>query len=117
MQIIKGKTNIDFIGKRRIALLISSLLNLAIIVGIAIFGFNLGVDFAGGTLVEVKFKEPLDAELVREAGKKGELHDLQVQRIGSETDASFLLRMGGTTQRTADAATKAEAAVKALGDV
>ncbi len=117
MQIIKGKTNIDFIGKRRVALLISSLLNLAIIVGIAFFGFNLGVDFAGGTLVEVKFKEALDPEALREAGKKGNLHDLQVQRIGSDTDASFLLRMGGTTQLTPDAAEKAQAAVKGFGEV
>jgi len=116
MHIIKGKTNIDFIGKRRIALLISSLLNLGIIVGIAIFGFNLGVDFAGGTLVEVKFKEELQPDQLREAGKKGNLHDLQVQRIGSDADSSFLLRMGGTTQLTPDAAEKAVAAVKALGE-
>ena len=43
MQIIKHKTNIDFIGKRKPALFISSVLNLAILVGIAIFGFNFGV--------------------------------------------------------------------------
>lgn len=117
MHIIKGKTNFDFIGKRRVALLISSLLNLGIIVGIAIFGFNLGVDFAGGTLVEVKFKEPLEADVVREAGKKGDLHDLSVQRIGSDADASFLLRMGGTTQLTAEVAKKAEDAVRSLGEL
>jgi preprotein translocase subunit SecF len=34
---------------------ISSVLNLAIIVGIATVGFNYGVDFAGGTMVELKF--------------------------------------------------------------
>ena len=112
MQIIKGKTNIDFISKRRIALLISSLLNLGVLVGIAIFGFNLGVDFAGGTLVEVKFKEPISADAVREAGNKGDLHDLTVQRIGADDDASFLLRMGGTTQLTPDAAVKAEMCIR-----
>lgn len=117
MQIIKGKTNIDFIGKRRIALLLSSLLNLGIIVGIAIFGFNLGVDFAGGTLVEVKFKEPIEADAIREAGKKGDLHDLQVQRIGADSDASFLLRMGGTTQLTEQGAKAAEQAVQSLGKI
>ncbi len=117
MQIIKGKTNIDFIGKRRIALLLSSLLNLGIIVGIAIFGFNLGVDFAGGTLVEVKFKDPIEADAIREAGKKGDLHDLQVQRIGADSDASFLLRMGGTTQLTEQGAKQAEAAVQGLGKI
>ena len=62
MQLIKTKTHIDFIGKRRPALFVSSILNLAIIVGIAIFGFNFGVDFAGGTVVELKFKRPVNAE-------------------------------------------------------
>ena len=60
MQIIKHKTNIDFIGKRQDrALHLSSVLNLAILVGIAIFGFNFGVDFAGGTVVELKFDHPI----------------------------------------------------------
>ncbi len=41
MQIIKGKTNIDFIGKRRIAILLSTAVNIAIVVGIAVLGFKL----------------------------------------------------------------------------
>src|SRR5260370_35682241 len=98
MQIIKHKTNIDFIGKRRPAIFISSVLNLAIIVGIAIFGFNFGVDFAGGTVVELKFKHRISAEKVRKRAQAAGLHDVSVQGIGSSDENSFLLRMGGVTQ-------------------
>ncbi len=114
MRIIKHKTNIDFIGKRRPALFISSVLNLAIIVGISIFGFNYGVDFAGGTVVELKFNHRVNAEEVRKRAQAGGLHDVSVQGIGSADENSFLLRMGGVTQLTQESATKAEAAIKAL---
>ncbi len=65
MQILKNKTHIDFIGKRKPAVFISTIVNLAIILGIAIFGLNLGVDFAGGTVVEVKFVHSISAGDVR----------------------------------------------------
>ena len=116
MQIIKHKTNIDFIGKRRIALFISSLLNLAIVVGIAVVGFKLGVDFAGGTLVEIKFPYAIDAQAVREAAVKGGLHEPQVQGIGSTDAHSFLLRMGGVTQLTDETAKSAETAIRSYTD-
>jgi preprotein translocase subunit SecF len=117
MQIIKNKTNIDFISKRRIALFISSVVNIGIIVGIAIFGFNFGVDFAGGTLVEVKFPYSISAADVRIAAHKGGLPEPQVQAIGAASENSFLLRMGGVTQLTAEAATTAEAAIRTTGDI
>lgn len=117
MQIIKGKTNFDFIGKRKVALYISSVINLAIIVGIAIFGFNFGVDFAGGTLVEVKFAKPTTAEQVREGAVKGGLSEPQVQGIGSADESNFILRMGGVTQLTEESEKAAEAAVRGLGEV
>lgn len=114
MQIIKGKTNIDFIGKRRIAILLSTAVNIAILVGIAGFGFNWGVDFAGGTLVEVKFNGLVTAEQVREGAVKGGLHEPQVQSIGSAQDSTFMLRMGGVTQLTAESEQLAEKAIRAL---
>jgi preprotein translocase subunit SecF len=117
MQIIKHQTRIDFIGKRRPALFISSILNLGIIVGIAIFGFNFGVDFAGGTVVELKFKHSIGAQEVRTRAQKGNLHDVSVQRIGSADENSYLLRLGGMTQLTKEGAQRAEAAVRALGSV
>ncbi len=117
MQIIKNKTNIDFIGKRRIAVLISTAVNLVILVGIAVFGFNYGVDFAGGTVVEVKFPYDISAQAVRQAADKGGLPDVTVQGIGGEKDNSFLLRMGGVTQLTRDSATAAEQALRGTGEV
>lgn len=117
MQIIKGKTNFDFIGKRRIAIYISSILNLAIIIGIAAVGFNFGVDFAGGTVVEVKFKDTATEDSVREGATKGGLREPQVQRIGSADENSFMLRMGGVTQLTEENEKQAEAAIRSSGEV
>lgn len=117
MQIIKGKTNIDFIGKRKIAIFISSVLNIAILIGIVIFGFNFGVDFAGGTLVEVKFKQAATPQSVREGATKGGLKEPQVQGIGAAEENSFILRMGGVTQLTEESEKAAEAAIRGLGEV
>jgi len=114
MHIIKGKTNIDFIGKRKIALLLSTAANIAILVGIAAVGFNMGVDFAGGTLVEVKFGGTMTAERVREGATKGGLQEPQVQSIGSAEDNTFILRMGGVTQLTAENEKLAEDALRKI---
>ena len=117
MQILKHKTNIDFIGKRRPALFISSVLNLAILVGIAIFGFNFGVDFAGGTVVELKFNHPIRADEVRARALAAGLHDVSVQGIGSSSENSYLLRLGGVTQLTPESAVTAQKALEALGGI
>jgi preprotein translocase subunit SecF len=117
MQILKKKTTIDFIGKRRPAIFISSVLNLAIVVGIATVGFNYGVDFAGGTVVELKFDHSVKPEEVRQRAQAAGLHDVSVQRIGSADENNYLLRLGGMTQLTPETAAKAEDAIRALGPV
>ena len=80
MQLLKHKTSIDFIGKRRPAIFISSILNLAIVVGIATVGFHYGVDFEGGTVVELKFDHHVTPEEVRKRAQAAGLHDVSVQR-------------------------------------
>ena len=117
MEIIKGRTSFDFIGKRRVAVFVSTVLNLSILIGIAVWGFNFGVDFAGGTVVELKFQASTDAEAVREGSTRGGLKEPQVQRIGSTDENSFMLRMGGVTQLSAETEKAAEAAIRALGEV
>jgi len=115
MQLLKHKTSIDFIGKRRPAIFISSVLNLAIVVGIATVGFNYGVDFAGGTVVELKFDHNVTPEEVRQRAQSAGLHDVSVQRIGATDENDYMLRLGGMTQLTPDSAAKAQDAIKALG--
>ncbi len=117
MEFLKTKTNIDFIGKRRIAVGISTALNVLILVGIALFGFNLGVDFAGGTVVEVKFKQPTSVEDVRRRAEAGGLEGVTVTPIGSAGENSFLLRMGGVTQLTEQNRDQVKAALEGLGQV
>ncbi|MGO9830169.1 MAG: protein translocase subunit SecF [Myxococcaceae bacterium] len=111
MQILKKTPNIDFIGKRRPAVFISTVLNLAILVGLFTVGFNFGVDFAGGTVVELKFNHPIRADEVRARAEAAGLKDVSVQGIGAASENSFLLRLGGTTQLTAE---NAQAVLKAL---
>jgi preprotein translocase subunit SecF len=117
MQILKNQTNIDFIGKRKPAIFISTVLNLIILVGIATWGFNFGVDFAGGTVVEVQFNKPTNAAEVRKRAEAGGLPDVSVQSIGAANENSFLLRLGGVTQLTEESAAKAKEAIQALGPV
>jgi preprotein translocase subunit SecF len=117
MRILKHKTNIDFIGKRKPALFISSVLNLAILVGIAIFGFNFGVDFAGGTVVELRFNHPVRADEVRARAEAAGLKDVSVQGIGPASENSYLLRLGGVTQLTAESAITAVQALQAMGGI
>ena len=112
---IQTKKHYDFIGKRKPAMFISTALNLIILVGIAIFGFNYGVDFAGGTVVEVKFDHEVNAEEVRKRAVAGELHDVSVQSIGSASENAFLLRLGGVTQLTEESAARSTEALQKLG--
>ncbi|HZH04037.1 MAG TPA: protein translocase subunit SecF [Myxococcaceae bacterium] len=117
MRLLKHTPNIDFIGKRKPALFISSLLNLVVLVGIGLGGLNFGVDFAGGTVVELKFKQPIDAQKVRERAERGGLAHVQVQQIGPADENSYLLKLGGVTQLTQESAVKAETAIRGLGPV
>lgn len=84
-------TAIDFMGKRRIAAGASILFVVLALGDILFQGLNLGLDFTGGTLVEVQFPEPEEPTAVRQylegAGFEGGI----VQYFGSERD--LLVRM------------------------
>jgi preprotein translocase subunit SecF len=85
MQLINPNSNIDFLGKRKIAITLSSILLiisiLALIPGIR--GLNFGIDFTGGTLVEVKFKQAPSISDVRDAIAPAGFEQAVIQEFGS----------------------------------
>ena len=93
MQLIKPDTNIDFVGKRKLAFVFSIVL---IVIGLASLlvkgGPDYGIDFAGGTLVQVKFANPTDAAAIKKAMDGLDLGDPVVQRFGDGQN-EFLIRV------------------------
>jgi len=93
MQLIKPDTNIDFVGKRKLAFVVSAVL---ILIGIASLivkgGPNYGIDFAGGTLVQVQFTEETEPAAIKQALSGIELGSLVVQSFGDNQN-EFLIRV------------------------
>jgi len=94
---ILGKTSVDFVGKRYIAYTISTVLVLAGIVAliqISRGAANMGIDFAGGTSVQVKFSQPLDLGAVREALSKNGIKDSEPQQFADGRGVMIRLKRG-----------------------
>jgi preprotein translocase subunit SecF len=79
MQILHD-TNVNFVGVRRWFFLISGILAALAIVAIAVRGFNWGVDFTGGSLLHVRFSQPISTEAVRGALSAVGEGEAEVQR-------------------------------------
>jgi len=81
---IVGKTNIDFMGKRRLAAVCSGafiFLGLLAVVQIGRGAANLGIDFAGGTAVQLKFDQPIRIEEARTALESNGLEEAELQEF------------------------------------
>ncbi|WJW74532.1 protein translocase subunit SecF [Thiohalobacter sp. IOR34] len=86
MQILAGKHNFDFMGRRKLAMLFSLILVLASLGSLLAQGLQLGIDFTGGTLIEVGYPEPVVLEEVRETLRAAGFGDAVVQHFGSARD-------------------------------
>lgn len=93
MQLIKSDINIDFLGKQKIGFVCSLILIIASVVSlIAHKGPNYGIDFAGGTLIQVKFETDVSISQLRESLAALALKDISVQDFGEAGDHEFLVR-------------------------
>jgi preprotein translocase subunit SecF len=95
---ILGKTNIDFMGKRKIAFAFSGLMVLLGLVAVVQIGrgaANLGIDFAGGTAVQLKFDQAIHIEEARKALENNGLGNAELQEFGQEN--KLLVRVKTST--------------------
>lgn len=86
IEILKG-TNIDFMGKKKYAFIISGIffaLGLFAIIQIFMGKANLGVDFAGGTSIQIRFSKPVSLSDIRSALTDGGLRDFDLQDLPAE---------------------------------
>jgi preprotein translocase subunit SecF len=86
MKILKNTQAIDFMGKRSHAALLSALMLAVSIGALAVNGLNFGIDFTGGTLIEVGYPQGVDLEDVRSALETGDFGQAQAQHFGSSRD-------------------------------
>lgn len=92
LKLVPQETNFQFIGMRNITFVISGLLTLASIVLYLTLGLNFGIDFRGGTMVEIGTESAADVGRIRSIVSGLGLGDVQVQTFGADNDV--LIRIG-----------------------
>ena len=91
MQLFKTTTKFDFMGKRRLAWVLSGVLLVVAIGSLFTRVLNFGIDFTGGTLIEVGYAEPPDLAAVRNTLESAGFDDAVVQHFGTARDVLIRL--------------------------
>jgi preprotein translocase subunit SecF len=108
LRLIPETTNIDFVGWRYYAFAIDGLLVLISVVSIALYGFNLGIDFTGGVLVEAKAAQTINiSDMRQQIGRLG-FGETDIQYVGTGScdkpvDSCVLIRVQPKDNQSGDA--------------
>jgi preprotein translocase subunit SecF len=93
MQFVKPDIDINFVGKRKIAFFVSIAMILVSIASLVFHGGpKFGIDFAGGTLVQVKFNEPVSLKNIKSGLSAIDLGKSSVQGFGEQSENEYLIR-------------------------
>lgn len=95
MRLLRRQTNFDFMSLRNQALIFSGVMLLVSIVSLGIRGLNLGIDFTGGTLVEVGYPDTADLAAIRTTLAEAGFDEAMVQHFGTTRDV--LVRLAPRT--------------------
>ena len=97
MELIKPGINIPFTRYRKIAVVLSTAVNLAVLIALFVKGPNLGVDFAGGTVVQLKFQQKVAIPDIRRALETVGLGTAVIQDFGEQGSNEYLVRLDKTS--------------------
>jgi preprotein translocase subunit SecF len=92
MKSFMSDIKINFMGYRKMAMVISLALVIASLVSLTVRSLNFGIDFTGGTLIELAYQSPVELKQVRAALEKSGFDDAIVQHFGTPKD--ILVRIG-----------------------
>jgi preprotein translocase subunit SecF len=91
MELFRIKKDIPFMSYGRLTTTISLITFIIAVLFLGIKGLNLGVDFTGGTLMEVSYSHPADIDKIRQVMDKIDLKDTTVQNFGTSKDVLIRL--------------------------
>jgi preprotein translocase subunit SecF len=91
MQLLKLKETVNFMQYRKIAMIFSIILMLAAVASLSVNKLNFGLDFTGGTLIEVGFEQAADLKQIRQVMDSNGFDDAVVQLYGSSRDVVIRL--------------------------
>ncbi|MGD8235336.1 MAG: protein translocase subunit SecD [Chromatiales bacterium] len=86
LRIFDKEPRINFMSKRTLALLFSGIVLAVAIVSLGLRSLNFGIDFTGGTLIEVGYSQDVDVEEIRGQLSDGGYGDAMIQRFGTPRD-------------------------------
>ena len=86
-------THINFIGNRKIAMTFSGILMVIAIASLAIRGLQMGIDFTGGTLIEVGYEQTADLTALRKTLGDSGFKNATVQNFGTSKDVLIRLKL------------------------
>lgn len=113
LHLIMENTSIDFLSKRRICAVLSAVLLTGTLVLLAVKGLNWGIDFAGGTLVQIKTEKQVDISIMRSSIQDAGIEGASLQEFDG-ADGEVLVRVPEKDSENANATVTADRVAEAL---
>lgn len=91
MEFFKQNTRIDFMAQRKGAAVLSTLLFVLSILSLMMYGLNMGLDFTGGTQIQMSFNQEADLNKIRDSLQRGGFREAEVKNYGTSRDVLVTL--------------------------